>query len=310
MQEHQRLAALLAHAARHHGIFTSSDWGEAGLSSSRLSDGVAAGRFEHLHPTAFRVAGSPLTWRSELMAGVAGAGALALGSHRSAAAMWALAGERGRLIEITTPRHQRVKRFGIRVHESLDLPTMDRFEVDRIPVTGVQRTLLDVARFVPRPRLGDMVDDAVRRDLTSYAALAVWLEMTARRGVRGVQALRGVLAERPGGSAPLGSTFERLMRDLLRRHDLPEPERQVPVATPEGTFLLDFAWPRSMVGVEADGREFHTLTSQIEHDHWRQNLIQLKGWMLLRYTPSALRNRPTAIVKEVRFALTSTTMRP
>ena len=152
--------------------------------------------------------------------------------------------------------------------------------IDGIPVTGLHRTLLDAARYLPIQRVGDLVDDAVRRHLTGYAAVAEWLAETARPGVRGVRRLREALAIRPGGTVPPGSTFESRMLHLVRRFDLPQPEREVSVSTPEGDFHIDFGWPSAKVGVEADGSEHHTLTSQHEHDLRRQNLIHLEGWFL------------------------------
>src|SRR5690606_26699202 len=131
-------------------------------------------------PSVYRVVGAPETWRGALMAAVAGAGDHALASHRSATAMWALAGTTGRTIELTVPRHLRVRRTGVAVHESVDLPAQDRWEIDGVPVTGIHRTLLDSCRFSVPERAGDHLDDAVRRGLTSYETTAVWLESIAR----------------------------------------------------------------------------------------------------------------------------------
>jgi hypothetical protein len=294
---------LLCHAARRHGVFTFDEWTAHGLSPNQLARDVKRGSIERIHPSVYRVAGSPATWRAEVMAAVAGAGPHALVSHRSAAAMWSLAGVSGRTIDVTVPRHLRVRRRGAIVHECLDLPSQDHSEIDGIPVTGIHRTLLDVCRYAVPERAGDQLDDAVRRNLTSYLATATWLEGVARQGVRGVRRLRGLLAERPGGTVPPGSTFEAQALRVLAHHGLPEPSRQVKVVCGAHVFSIDFGWPDALVGIEADGREFHTLTSQIEHDHWRQNLIQLEGWLLLRYTPTALRTRPRQSADEIRVAL-------
>ncbi|HKY17037.1 MAG TPA: DUF559 domain-containing protein, partial [Microthrixaceae bacterium] len=64
-----------------------------------------------------------------------------------------------------------------------------------------------------------------------------------------------------------------------------------------------FGWPSAKVGVEADGTEHHTLTSQHEYDLRRQNLIQLEGWFLLRYTPTALRTRRRVCADQMRAAI-------
>jgi very-short-patch-repair endonuclease len=298
-------AAVFAHAARQHGVFTSSDWRDAGIHHGLLAREVRRGSVRRIHPTTYVVNGAPHSWRQDLCAAVRSVGPDALASHRAAAALWQLGDTVGRTIEVVTTRHRRVGRAPFTVHECLDIRPGDRGVVDHIPVTAVPRTLLDLARFVPEERLGQCVDDAVRRRLSTYGALADWLGGVARPGVRGTRCLRAVLADRPGGTIPPGSTFEALALGLVRRHGLPEPVRQVPVRCGEEDFRIDIGWPDVKVGVEWDSRQHHSMPSQWEHDLWRQNLIQLEGWLLLRYTRRALLTRPDASTDEIRNALTT-----
>ena len=185
-------------AAARHGVFTWEDWLAAGLDSGQLAREIARGVVERIHPTVYRMSGAPRTWRQSLAAAVASGGPMALASHRAAASLWELPDASGRIVELMAPRHRRVERRGVRVHESMDLPAMDRWLIDAIPVTGINRTLLDLARFAPVERVGSSVDDAVRRQLTSYEGLATWLAQVRRRGVRGVRRLSVVMAGPPG----------------------------------------------------------------------------------------------------------------
>ncbi len=228
---------------------------------------------------------------------------MALASHRSAASLWGLPDASGRIVELMAPRHRRVERRGVRVHESMDLPAVDRWLIDAIPVTGINRTLLDLARFAPIERVGSSVDDAVRRQLTSYEGLATWLAQVRRRGVRGVRRLSVVMADRPGGTVAPGSTFEALTLEMMKHHGLPPAQRQIQVRSGTHRFHIDFGWADALVGVECDSTQHHSMQSQWEYDLWRQNLIQLEGWLLLRYTPRSMRTRAATNAAEVRAAI-------
>jgi very-short-patch-repair endonuclease len=290
-------------AAARHGIFTWEDWLAAGLDSGQLTREIARGVVERIHPTVYRMSGAPRSWRQSLAAAVASGGPMALASHRAAAGLWELPDARGRIVELMAPRHRRVERRGVRVHESIDLPSMDRWLIDAIPVTGINRTLLDLARFAPVERVGASVDDAVRRQLTSYEGLATWLGQVRRRGVRGVRKLSLVMADRPGGSVAPGSTFEAMTLEMMGRHGLPPARRQIEVRSGSHRFRIDFGWEDALVGVECDSRQHHSMPSQWEYDLWRQNLIQLEGWLLLRYTPLSMRTRAPANAAEVLAAI-------
>jgi very-short-patch-repair endonuclease len=295
--------ALAEVAADRHGIFTWDDWLAAGLDSGQLSREITRGFVERIHPTVYRVSGAPRTWRQSLAGAVASGGPMALASHRAAAALWELPDAGGRVVEVTAPRHRRVERRGVRVHESIDLPSMDRWVIDSIPVTGINRTLLDLARFAPVTRVGASVDDAVRRRLTGYSDLANWLAQVRRNGVRGVRRLSTVMADRPGGLVAPGSSFEAMTLEMMRCHGLPPARRQIEVRCGDHRFSIDFGWEDALVGVECDSRQHHSMPSQWEYDLWRQNLIQLEGWLLLRYTPYSMRTRARANAAEVRNAI-------
>ena len=71
---------------------------------------------------------------------------------------------------------------------------------------------------------------------------------------------------------------------VLRAAGLPEPERQFPVQFPTGSVVrIDLAYPRALLGIEADGRIFHSGRDDFRRDRLRSNRLASLGWTLLRY---------------------------
>ena len=72
-----------------------------------------------------------------------------------------------------------------------------------------------------------------------------------------------------------------------------------------GTLIarLDLAYEPEKVGLELDSRKHHLNARAFERDRERQNLLELNGWMILRYTWRHYAETPMRIVSEVLSAL-------
>ena len=71
---------------------------------------------------------------------------------------------------------------------------------------------------------------------------------------------------------------------LLRRHGLPEPVRQHEVSLPEGRVVrIDLAYPEVRIGIEADGRVWHSGAAEFSRDRRRANRLAGQGWTVLHY---------------------------
>jgi len=68
---------------------------------------------------------------------------------------------------------------------------------------------------------------------------------------------------------------------------------------PVGRFRLDFALPYAGIGVEIDGREFHSNPEQRANDRERQEWIENKGWCILRFTGSEVHRDAEGCAMEV-----------
>lgn len=295
-------AAVAELAARQHGLVTAPQARSRGASVAAIRHRVARGRWVVVSTGVYRIAGAPVTWESKVLAAVLAGGPRAVASHRTAAALWGLDGCRPGIPEVTVPRGGRYRPPGVRVHESTDLALAPIRRIAGIPTTAVDRTLLDLGAVVPVERVHLALDDARRRNLTDWGALLATLFAHARRGRRGVGALRRILDEHYGEIEKTDSGFERLVATLLVQAGLPRPVLQESLAVDGRTYRIDLAYPAERVGIETDGAD-HLRRDRWEADHARQNAVVLSSWTILRYTWRDYRDEPDRIVREVREAL-------
>ena len=299
---------VAAVAAAQHGCIRLAELRQLGVTERRIRSMVGSGYLRRHGAGLFTVGGSPPTWRQRVMVEVLRGGPQALSSSRSTTAPAALDRSREGVMDVVGPRGGR-RGSGRRssgdaaLHETCDLPGRDRDVIDGIPVTSPTRTLIDMGRFVGAHRLGNMLDDAVRRKLTTYERVHDRFRELARSGRNGITTMRAVLDDRPCGAPAPGSSFETLVRQLLRSARLPDPVLQHRVQCDELYFLLDLAWPDRMVAVECEGHAFHQTPAQLAWDEMRRNRLQLKGWMVLTYTWITVREDPDRVVTEVARAL-------
>ena len=58
------------------------------------------------------------------------------------------------------------------------------------------------------------------------------------------------------------------------------------------TLYVDIIFRRLKLVIEIDGRLYHTGTEVFESDRWRQNLLVLNGWCVLRFTWTMIEDHP------------------
>lgn len=200
--------------------------------------------------------------------------------------------------EIVVPDHCTVaRRADARVHKAKLAPG-DVVWRDGVPVTSPLRTCFDLAGRMPLVEAVVLVDMALHSGLIGPAQFKSYVGK--RRGVAGVESARRVLGlAEPKSESPM----ETRLRLLLLRAGLPRPSAQVEIRDGRGFFAgrPDLYYPDAKLGIEYDGENHR---SRLIADNRRQNRLHGLGIMLLRYTGADLRERPSAIVSEVREALT------
>jgi hypothetical protein len=291
-------ARVATRARKQHGLVTFEQLTDLGMTPGMRRRRLDAGQWTKAGRSIIRIAGTTVTWESELMARVLAAGKDAMASHRSAAVLWKLDGFRQGRPELVIPNDRRYRPKGARVHRSGDLDRIEASPRRGIPTTPVARTLLDLGAVVKQAKVHVAIDDARRRKLVSWDDLLTILVAHARRGRDGVGTLRTILDEHFGEVTVTESGFERLVIVALLEAGLPRPVLQHTVALGGRTYRLDLAYPEKRVAIELDG-QVHLQREVWENDHERQNAFVLAGWTLLRFTWRDYLHRRSALVAEV-----------
>ena len=235
-------------------------------------------------------------WETQVRGALFAAGTNAVASHRTAGALWDLDGVAGRTIEMTVPYGHRAVPEAAIVHRTRrPLPTCS---ISRIPVTTIERTLLDLASILPGMTLEKAVHSATRKRLTTPRLLWELAADQTGPGVRGSRRFRWVLGSLESGGA--GSPAELDLLTLLRSASIPLPVLQYRVQLSDGTNLYpDFAWPDRMKLVEIDGLHAHASADSLDQDLIRQNALLTLGWEIRRFSARTLRRESGLVVREI-----------
>ncbi|HEX6310254.1 MAG TPA: hypothetical protein VF152_01350 [Acidimicrobiia bacterium] len=282
--------ALAALTKTQHNVFSTEHARICGFTADQIEHRLATGEWEIAHLNAYRVAGAADTWKGRLLSACWAGGFRAVASHRSAAALYGLAGGREDLAEITCPRWRRARHPGVEVHETKVLDPIDIGMVDGIPVTGPERTLFELGA-VCGPRVVLMAFDKARKHaLVTYDSTQLALRRLARRGRPGSRILRFVLASRDPEQAPPESEMETLMLDVIMRHGLPAPVPQFEIVDPAGNFVAraDAAYPERRIAIEYQSYQEHADPEAVVRDSRRRKALQAIHWDVVEATAPEL----------------------
>jgi very-short-patch-repair endonuclease len=283
-------------AARAHGVFTLAQARKAGLTHRQI-DLRVRNEWVPIHDGVFRASGAPVTWRGDLLAATFAAGEGSAISHRSLAALHEVPGGRDDLVELSCLRWKRTIKPGLVVHERRRLDERDLTTLEGIPVTTSERLVIDLAWCFPRPRYLEYVVHAARRKrLITYDSMRATFERHARRGLRGIAALRVVLDAWDPESRPTDSDMETMLLLTLRDHGLPEPVLQYEI----GDFRVDAAYPRAHIAIEYDSKQEHSDEFQVASDARRRNELQANGWVVLSARHAELKRGGDKLAAEIK----------
>lgn len=270
-------------AAQHHGIITDAEIRAVGMTRGQYDFHVRRGAWIRLFEGVYRHASVPSTWESNLFAACLTGGEGTVASHRSAARLFGLAGGTDELFEITCRRWRRSRYAPLVVHETKALAKVDVTVVDGIPVTTVERTLLDLGAVKGPVTVRMAFDRAVSKGLTTWGAVDHTLRRLARSGRPGVTRLREVLALRSPHQPVPESERETLLLELMAQFGLPPAEPQVEVRDADGRLLarVDAAYPEHQIAIEYDSDQIHTEPDALARDNRRRNLLIAAGWTVI-----------------------------
>jgi putative AbiEi antitoxin of type IV toxin-antitoxin system len=287
-------------AAKQHGVIARAQMAELGLTRAKIEWRVATNRWERLRPGVYGIAGSPPSWRRDLIAACFAAGPRAAASHRSAALLRGLAGFDLCLPELTVPRDRRRLLPGVVLHWA-DLSSVDVTVVDAIPVTSAARTMIDLAAVVSRDNLEEALDDALRRKIVTLSWLKWRLTRIGRRP--GVAVIRDLVQERTDRSGVPESVLETKVLRVFKKGGLPRPVIQHEVPETDGSIRVDAAYPELRIAIEVDGWDPHGGRIPFDKDRARRNVLTGLGWYVVHVTWTDLKERPEEVIRTVRAVI-------
>jgi very-short-patch-repair endonuclease len=239
-------------ARRQHGVVSSGQLHEIGLSRNAVLERRRAGRLHRVHRGVYAVGHLAPSVKRQWMAAVLALGDGAVLSHRSAAALWNLLPAREGVVDVSLPgRGGRRRRLGIRIHRPLSLEPGELALNRGIPVTTPARTIADLRTAVPAPEL--------------------------RRAIRQADVL-GLAAEPNATSDRTRSELEHRFLRLCHRHHLPKPAVNLRI----GSMTVDFCWVEQRLIVETDGYRYHRGRTAFEDDRARDLKLRALGYEVLR----------------------------
>ena len=138
-------------------------------------------------------------------------------------------------IEVIVPGHRRPQ-AGFRLRTCRNLSPRDIVIVDRIPVTSVARTLVDLSDDKDTDELAFMIHEAAYLGIFSFEATRA--AMARANGRRNLDRLEAALELHRSGSAGTRSKLEKRFRRLVKGAGLPAPRSNVDRQRLRGRLLL------------------------------------------------------------------------
>jgi very-short-patch-repair endonuclease len=271
-----REAALAELASRQHGVVSRRQLVELGFGRQAILRRLQSRRLQRLHAGVYAVGHWALTPASRDLAAVLACGPSALLSHRAAGARHGLLRAGGGPIDVVAPRGCKAKP-GITVHRRRLIHPDDRDEVDRIPITSVARTIVDLAEVLDERRLTAVVNEAeVMRVFDLPQIEQTRSRLATRRAERRLRNVLAIYTEPPGYST---TEAERLFLGLCKQHGLPRPQR-----VHAAGYELDFYWADARLAIEVDGYAFHRTRRAFEKDRRRGRELAAFGIQVERVT--------------------------
>ena len=204
-------------------------------------------------------------------------------------------------IEVVTQIRQRaMPRCGVIVHATRRLPREQVGTIDSIPVTRIERTLLDLCGQLSRQGRAIAVDHALSRGLTTVGELDYCLYRTARRGRNGCGRLRELVTERAGLGALPTSPLETIVLQMVIDSGLPMPELQHKIFD-DDSFVArpDFVYVKEKLVIEAHSRLWHEGKHARDVDAERDARLRRAGFDVLYVTwadATQYRDRTAALI--------------
>jgi very-short-patch-repair endonuclease len=267
--------------------------------TAKMIDGrIRRDALHPIHRGVYAVGHRNLALEGRWMAAVLAFGPEAVLSHRSAGQLWGLVPRSSIAPEVTRRRHAE-GRPGLVIHRG----SFGADEVGtrwRIPVTGVARTMFDLAGMLPEREVERAWNEMEVREYRVRLSIPEIIERyPGRKGTL-------LLARLAGGTA-LGITrneLEEAFLALIDRHELPRPRMNAHLAIRDRFYEIDALWEDRRVAVELDGGGVHGTRRAFEKDRERDRILAAEGYTTARITWHQIHETPTEVASDLHLILT------
>jgi hypothetical protein len=268
--------------AEQHAVVTTA---QMGVNSAVTRRAVAAGL---LYPKYRGVYGlSPkLTREGEWLAAVLAAGEGAGLTGLCQATLRKVSRFEPTTIEVVVPR-QRRPQPGIRLIRALDLQPRDVRVFNGIPVTTVERMLIDLTDTLQPEQIAYVIHELAYRKWFSPSATRNVMARTAKRRM---SRLARAIEMYEAGSAGTRSDLEDRFLQLVRGAHLPEPI----IGTHFHGIEVDFRWGELCVAIDGPN---HLRSPTYAKDLADQAALEALGFTVLRFTEAAIDLEPRLVLQ-------------
>ncbi len=270
-------------AAARHARITRAQLNAAGVDDDRIKRWVRDGRLYRVHRGVYAIGRPTRSVRADYMGAVLACGKGAKLSHHANGQLTKILRGTGATPEVTVPTTAGRAQPGIIVHRVRDLHALDTAIYDRIPITSVPRTLLDLSSSLSLADLTRACHEAWVHHGTTPAHVMACIERNPRK--HGIGRLRLAL-----GSDVTLSILEDGFLVLLRQHGLPLPRTNID----RGGDKVDCYWPTMGLTVELLSYRFHGSRRAFEADVARRRRSNH-----LAFTYGDVFERATATAREL-----------
>jgi hypothetical protein len=256
-----------------HGLVKRPRLLRAGMSPQEIRSRLASGALLVEYRGVYRVGHRAPTLEASYLAAVWACGERALLCGRATGYLLGLVKGAAAPPEVMAPTRRRIP--GVRTRRYCVLHPNEAMTWQRIPVTSVARTLVDLAAVLSVHELARACHEAGVRYGTTPAQVQEVL--ARRRNARGAARLREVLR---GDARVSLSELENAFLSVLGEEGLPLPQTN----RPAGGRRVDCRWPEHRLTVELDSYRYHNSRRSWEADRRREREAYARGDQFRRYT--------------------------
>ncbi len=298
-------AELYAVAANQGGVVRRDQALMAGLTRHQIDGRVRSGQWIPVARGGYRLI--DLTEATDIVRAAVAVLPSAVVSHFSAARIHKMSFAPIDHASVTVHSRTTHRFSGVQVFRCLDMRDRHITTWQGLPMTTLERTVVDLASVVSERRLAVIVDDLLAGRRTTLHQLDEVLRDVARRGKPGVRAMRGVLMAR-SDSEDQQTRLETIGMRVLRDGGLPSFEAEYPIPwRPDRRFDVAFATAR--LAIEWDSFRWHSQERVFQSDRERDREALEHGWRVLRFTWRDVTEDPDSVVRTVQALLLATTIR-